>query len=217
MKTVINTLVAAALLLALGPSTASANHGNYRQWFAETLEWRMTYLPEVYQRSDVFGIPDFDFQGAATLVRTRNGLRGRIMTKVDTAGDAYTLWIVVINNPAACAVPFECGEPDLLVAETQASAYNGSGAISAADGNGGGVINLDYATDAGPLPDGLFSLFGEEPGLHRGNGFGAEVWYVIDIHPPIPEGGSWLDDLTTTNFPGGPAANHRIAIFRAVE
>ena len=175
-----------------------------------------TYLPDVYQKTDVLGIPNFDFQGAATLVRTRNGISGRLMSNVGTAGDAYTLWVVVINRPDKCMVPNECVEADLFDPATRSSAYNGTGAISASNGNGGGTINMDFATDAGPLPEGLFSLFGERPGLHRGRGFKAEVWLIVDIHPPIPAGESWLEDLTTTNFPGGPAANHLIAIFRAV-
>lgn len=73
------------------------------------------------------------------------------------------------------------------------------------------------AERTGALPTGQFVLFGDAPGVHRGNGFGAEIWLVVDLHLH-PGAESWEPDLTTTNFPGmGSAVNHRIAIFRALE
>ena len=215
MPKTIPATIMLALLLGSGPATAS--HSNYRGWVAESMQWRLSFLPTAYQKSDVFSTADFSPQGAATLQRTRNGISGRVMTNVGTAGDPYTLWVVVINNPGKCATPYACGEPDLFNPDTESSAYNGTGAISASNGNAGGVVNFDFRTTAGPLPDGLFALFGDNPGLNRGNGFGAEIWLIVDIHPQIVEGESWVEDLTTTNFPGGPAANHRIAFFPATE
>lgn len=212
----ITSIVLLCCLFLSNGAFADSKYGKVRGWIAESMEWRLSFLPTTHQESDVFGIPDFGFEGAATLKRTRNSIGGRIMTNVGTAGDAYTLWLVVINNPGACSST-PCAEADLFNPDTEASAYNGSGAISAANGVGGGVINLDFHTSAGPLPDGVFALFGENPGLQRGNGFGAEVWLVIDIHPSIPDGVSWVYDLTKTNLPGGPASNHRIAIFTATE
>ena len=207
------------LLFVTGPAVAGggSTYQGIRAAIAESMQWRLSFLPTAYQKTDVLSTDDFSFTGAATLERTRNGISGRVMSKVDTAGDAYTLWVIAINNPAACATPYVCGEPDLFNPDTESSAYNGTGAISMSDGNEGGVVNFDFESTAGPLPEGLFALFGDNPGVHRGNGFGAEIWLIIDIHPPIPEGGSWVDDLTTTNFPGGPARNHRIAIFPATE
>lgn len=214
----VSALIAAGVMFTAVTESAVADHKKARAISAKVLEKRLTYLPRVYQKADVLGIPNFENQGAATLIRSRNGISGRMMTNVATAGDPYTLWVVVINNPRACATPFECGLPDLENPATRTSAYNGSGAISAVNGNGGGVINLDFSTTAGPLPEGQFSLFGERPGLHRDRGFRAEIWLVVDIHPPIAPGESWLADLTTTNLDGqGPASNHRIAIFRAVK
>jgi hypothetical protein len=155
-------------------------------------------------------------------MRTGEGVRGRIMTRVSTAGDPYTLWIVVFNNPAACTDG--CGEDDLGVAEVGASVFNGGGAISSPDGQlkengkpaGGGVINFDFTLPAHPLPNGLFVLFGDTDGLYAGNGYGAEIHLVVDKHPSIQPGMSWLNDLTTTNFPGmGPATNDSFAVFLA--
>lgn len=212
----ITSLVLIICLALSSPAFADSKYERVRGWIAESMEWRLSYLPTTYQEADVVSLPGFAFEGAATMKRTRNGFSGRIMTNVATAGDAYTLWLVVINNPGACSST-PCAEADLFNPDTESSAYNGSGAISASNGKGGGVINFDFRATAGPLPDGVFALFGDNPGLQRGNGFGAEVWLVIDLHPPLPAGVSWVDDLTKTNFPGGPASNHRIAIFTAVE
>lgn len=157
------------------------------------------------------------YVGAAWLVRTRHGISGRIMTQVSTAGDPYTLWIVVFNNPAACGDD-GCNGMDLGNEEVGGSVFSGTGAISAADGKmeGGGVVNMDFHIPAEPLPNGLFLLFGDPDGLYKNNGFGAEIHLVVDKHPSIAPGMSWVDDLTTTNFPGGgPATNDSFAVFLA--
>lgn len=172
-----------------------------------------------YQTSNVVDASGADkgYVGAAWLVRTRHGISGRIMTQVSTAGDPYTLWIVVFNNPAACGDD-GCNGMDLANEEVGGSVYNGTGAISAADGNleGGGVVNMDFHFPAEPLPNGLFLLAGDPDGLYKKNGFGAEIHLVVDKHPSIAPGASWLDDLTTTNFPGaGPATNDSFAVFLA--
>jgi len=175
-----------------------------------------------YQTSDVIDVTGAGtfYQGASWLIRSEDEIEGRIMTKVTTAGDAYTLWIIVFNDPSECEGG--CGEDDLGNPEVGASVFNGSGAISAADGGlnrngkpaGGGVINFDFEIEAGNLPNDLFLLFGSEDGLAEDNGYGAEVHLVIDQHPPVPDGMSWIPDLTTTNFPGaGPATNNRVAVF----
>ena len=162
------------------------------------------------------------YVGAAWLMRTPDGVHGRIMTKVSTAGDPYTLWIVVFNNPAECATS-PCSANDLGNIDVGGSVFNGSGAISASDGGlkangkpaGGGVVNFDFILPAHPLPTGLFMLFGHDRnGLDTGNGYGAEIHLVIDKHPPIMPGMSWVPDLTTTNFPmAGPATNDSFAVF----
>jgi hypothetical protein len=206
------------LVSTVAVAGGNSKHERQRASNAEGLEWRMSFLPTVYQDTDVLNIPTFQSEGAAWIKRSKNGVSGRIMSNVATAGDPYTVWIVTINNPGGCATPYACADADLFNPDTQSSAYYGSGAISASNGNGGGVVNIDVAVTTGKLPDDQFVLFGDKPGLHRNNGFGAEIWLVIDIHPnPTP--GSWLDDLTTTNppNPAGPAFNHRIAIFRSVE
>lgn len=181
-----------------------------------------------YQRSNVLDATGSlsHYTGAAWLIRTEDGVRGRIMSKVSTAADPYTLWIVVFNNPDACAST-PCSEADLGNEAVNGSVFNGTGAISAeskAKGKGSGkgeghstgrgVVNMDFQIDAGGLPDGLFVLFGTSEGIAASAGYTAEIHLVVDKHPPIMPGMPWLEDLTTTNFPGmGPATNEAFAIF----
>lgn len=178
-----------------------------------------------FQSSDVIDVTGMDsfYQGGAWLVRSEDEIEGRIVSKVTTAGDPYTIWAVIFNNPEECAaVP--CADTDIANEAVNASVHFATSSISAADGGletngkpaGGGVINMDFEFEAGSLPDGLFVLVGNPDGLAEGNGYGAEIHLVVDNHPPIPDGMSWLPDLTTTNFPGaGPATNERAAIFLA--
>lgn len=199
IKTALITTIGTVLLAA----TASAEHGRY-------------------QTSNVLDVSGANkgYTGAAWLMRTGDGVRGRIMSQVSTAGDAYTLWVVVFNNPDACVDG--CDGSDLANAEVGGSVFSGTGAISTPDGqlnangkpSGGGVINFDFEIPAHPLPSGLFLLVGDPDGLYAGNGYGAEIHLVVDKHPPIPAGMSWVDDLTSTNFPGaGPAVNDVVAVF----
>ena len=162
------------------------------------------------------------YVGATWLIRTEDGISGRIMTQVSTAGDPYTLWIIVFNNPSACDGP--CDATDLGTAAVGGSVFAGTGAISAPDGilkkngkpAGGGVVNMDFSIPAHPLPNGLFLLFGDQDGLYAEHGYDAEIHLVVDKHPSIAPGMSWLDDLTTTNFPDmGPATNDSFAVFLA--
>lgn len=177
-----------------------------------------------YQTSNVIDVSGAGqpYPGAAWLIRSEDGIQGRIMTNVSTAGDPYTLWVVIFNNPAACIDG--CDASDLAIAEVGGSVFNGTGAISVPNGslhtNGkpapGGVLNMDFQVAADALPTGLFLLVGDPAGLHAGNGFGAEVHLVVDKHPPISPGMSWIVDLTETNFPGGgPATNEVVAVFLA--
>lgn len=186
-----------------------------------------------YQASDVIDVTGGEsfYQGAAWMVRTEGGVTGRIAAKVTTAGDAYTLWAVVFNNPEYCANhPAPCAESDLFIENVEGSVFFASSAISAADGGlkkngkpaGGGVINFDFRIDAGGQPDGQFVLLPDFKngfaGITDGNGNGAEIHLVVDRHPPVPDGMSWIPDLTSTNFPmQGPATNNRVAIFLACE
>lgn len=182
---------------------------------AEPLQWRSTFLPRRFQTANAFDTtagPDLR-QGAAWLIQSSHGIPGRMMTNVGTAGDPYTFLIAIFDNAAACEDG--CDENYLGNPHIRGSVYYGTAAISADNGKGGGVFNVDFNVVAGNIPNDLFILFGDPNGLHRGNGFNAEVHLVVDKHEPITPGmDPWIPALTSTNFPGtGPAVNSIAAVF----
>ena len=215
MKKLISISGLFMLTLAYMPASANNWHGYHHAQarLAEKLQKRASYLPRRYQTANAFDPASGNRQGAAWIVRSKNGFEGRIMSNVPTAGDPYTLWVVIFNNPSACDGP--CDDPDIANPEVGASIFNGSGAISTSNGKGGGVVNLNFDVVAGNLPNDLFVLVGEGSGLRRNNGYDAQVVLVIDQHPAITPGAdSWIGDLTETNFPGmGPATSITFAIF----
>jgi len=204
-------LLAIALVIVASPARSDNAKAN-----------KKTYQANTYQAVDMVGLDTGTAQGAAWLIRSKNRLQGRVMVNVATAGDAYTIWWVIFNNPKKCTyTPCTVGAnplDDLLNPAVGVSIFSASGAISAHNGNAEdgtsvGVINVDVKTVAGRHPRGLFVLdwvdgtpFGDR--LARGNGFGAEVHLVVDQHPNFE---SWVEELTTTNF--GPNSNHRAAVF----
>jgi hypothetical protein len=211
--------VLAFLGLAFAAITVTADEQKMDRNFdsaAETANSR-SHVSRRYQTANVFDALAGPGQrlGAAWLVRTRDGIRGRIMTNVPTAGDPYTLWAVVYNNPSACIDG--CNDEDLFNPRVRGSVYNLSGAISSSNSLGSGVINIDFELLGGKLPNDLFVLLGHPKGLLRNRGFKAEIVLVVDQHPPIVPGeDSWIADLTTTNFPGmGAATSIAVAVFVA--
>lgn len=202
------------LLGAISGPVAAADTSD----LANQLQLAATYQSSRFQTANVFspatgpGVR----QGAAWLMRSKNGLRGRIMVNVPTAGDPYSLWIAVFANPSACATS-PCSSTDIANPDVLGSVFNGSGAISADNGKGGGVVNIDFSQLAGRLSSGLFVLGGNSHGLLRNKGFKAEVHMVVHQHPPImPGADSWIADLTTTHGPGGgPNKNVAVGIFAA--
>ena len=185
---------------------------------------------------DGVAVPINDQTGAAWLNRGKSRIQGRVMTRVRQARVAYTVWIVLFNNPMQCAPP-GCAGMDLGNPAVEGVVYYGNGAISAhgsPQDTRGGVINLDISmTDEG-LPKGLFRLDDAlenripfwADGLNHGNGLCAEIHLVIDQHAtPFNKRGftSWVADLTSTVFPGTgmPAgmvvSNHRVAVFPATD
>ena len=203
-----------ALLVTLTFSTTASGDGG---GFSKASFWSW-WASSRYQTADVKSLPFFQNVGAVTLVRERNKISGRIMANVARlpgpeadpptpgGGRAQTVWLIVVNNPSKCAIP-TCLSPmdaDLLNPATRTTIFNATGAIVQYDDDGNGVVNADFAVEAGRLPNGLFILEGSQRALYHGNGFKALVIVVIDQHPPLEPGESWIYDLTTTETPGGP-------------
>lgn len=114
-------------------------------------------------------------QGArANLVRNRNGLSFRITTNSLTPGNAYTLWLVVVNNPEACD-PKPCTGPDIILdPATDSQVRYAAGSVAGRSGRG---------TFAGSVREGPLS--GWLPDRSLEDAMAAEVHLVINDHGPM--------------------------------
>lgn len=114
---------------------------------------------------------------AARLVRNANGISFQLNTNSLTPGNAFTLWLVVIDNPGACATT-PCAAPDIIGNE-DADAQVRFAAGHVAGGSGAGTFA--GAVRLGPL-------LGWLPDRAFDNVMGAEVHLVINDHgPQLPE------------------------------
>lgn len=110
----------------------------------------------------------------AKLVRNDSGISYQIHARDLNAGNAYSLWLVVINNPAACAsTPCTAGDILLNPATDSQVRLGGTGTIAGSSGRG----NLAGAVKVGPLSGWL-------PGGSLQDPRAAEIHLVINDHGP---------------------------------
>ena len=112
----------------------------------------------------------------AKLVRSSDGIRYRFDTTNLVAGNAYTLWVVVINDPSACdttpcAVTQIMGDPAVDGQVT----WGGVGKV----GRDNGTARFRSRIEAGPLLDGWLQVQGLDDPM------GAEIGLVLNDHGPI--------------------------------
>ena len=181
-----------------------------------------TVLKPIIMGEEVVG---YEEVGAAWLKRSKDRFDGRIMTTVDTAGIPYTVWWVVFNNPAGCIT--ECGPADLMAdggAAADVAIFNASGAISAMDGMGKGVINFDMSAIGGEGAS-IGSQVPPPPAadappwnrvLKKNNARCAEIHLDVNVHanPPLNSNGyvNWVAELT---YPRPPGNTESFAVFKA--
>jgi hypothetical protein len=116
----------------------------------------------------------------APLVRDRDGVRYRIDTRGLVPGNAYTVWFVVVNDPAACdASP--CAPPQIIGDPAVAGqvTYWKDGEVARRDG----TAHFGARIKAGLLLDGWLQVQGLDDPL------GAEIHLVLNNHGPV------IDDL----------------------
>jgi hypothetical protein len=126
---------------------------------------------------------------SAQLVRNDNGIAYRMNTKGLEEGNAYTLWLVVVNNPSAClATP--CAAPEIINnPATDSQIRFAAGHLAGASGNG---------TFAGSVSEGPLS--GWLSGRTLEESQGAEIHLVVNDHgPAIAE---FMPDMINT-YRGG--------------
>lgn len=110
----------------------------------------------------------------AKLTRTSSGISYSIKTHSLRAGNAYTVWVVVINDPAECASS-PCSPTDIFKnPDTDAQVLYGTGHVVGSSGKAG----FGGHVSRGPLPQGWLPDQGlEDPR-------GAEVHLVLNDHGP---------------------------------
>jgi hypothetical protein len=121
---------------------------------------------------------------SAHVVRTRNGVNFRVNTNSLMPGHAYTLWVVIFNEPDKClTAPDTCTPADLFHPGAKPDMLYGAGVIA----GGSGTATLAGRTRVGDVsgsvqaPAGLLSYGLIDPG-------GAEFHLVVHDHGPvIPE------------------------------
>ena len=126
---------------------------------------------------------------SATLTRNANGISYRLHTNSLTANSAYTLWVVVVNNPAACASS-PCSAPEIIQnPATDSQVVFGTGLVAGGSGEATFAGALKEGDLAGWLPDRSF----EDAGT-------AEIHLVLNDHgAKIP---AYMPDMIKT-YRGG--------------
>lgn len=146
------------LLLAVLSSPAAAAAGRQTapvRWHAQT------------------GGTDLVEGASAALIRTDDGISYRFDTRGLTPGNAYTLWLVVIDHPESC-VHSPCVGGDFLVnAAPDAQVTYAAGHVVGGTGNATFAGHLAAGPVDGWLPDRSFD-----------NPRGAEVHLVVNDHGP---------------------------------
>jgi hypothetical protein len=121
----------------------------------------------------------------ATLVRRSDGVSFSFRTTDLRAGHAYTVWFVVINNPAACAAT-PCSGPDIVLnPATDSQVTYGAGHVSGGAGRAAFAGSFHAGAIDGWLPDG---------GMW--DPMTAQIQLVLNDHGPVIP--SYLPEMTHT-------------------
>jgi hypothetical protein len=156
-----SAVVLGAFLVGVLPAGAVAAPATIQR---EPVRWHM-------QSGNVHGSP-VGSGATATLVRTSSGLSYSINTEALEAGHAYTVWVVVINDPAACTAS-PCSPQDILLTpETDSQVTYGTGHVVGGSGRAG----FGGTLRTGPIPDGWLP----DQGLDDPQG--AQVQLVLNDH-----------------------------------
>lgn len=113
---------------------------------------------------------------SAQVVRNDNGIAYQLRTTGLQPGNAYTLWLVVINNPSICAAD-ACTAGEIFNPASDSQVRFAAGHVAGGSGQG---------TFAGHVSEGALS--GWLPNRELDDARGAEVHLVLNDHgPALPE------------------------------
>ena len=153
--------VAAGALLVAGAASAAAAEVQ-----REPMRWHM--------QSGNVHLSEVGAGARAKLVRTANGLSYSVRTDQLQPGHAYTVWVVVVNDPQNCSAS-PCSPQDIILnPATNGQVTYGTGHVVGMSGKSG----FGGALRRGPLPAGWLP----DQGLDDPQG--AEVHLVFNDHGP---------------------------------
>ena len=131
--------------------------------------------------------------GSSQLVRTAHGVSYSLRTSGLEPGHAYTLWIVVFNNPAACATPYACGEPDIVGnAAAQPDMLYAAGHVVGGSGTGTFGGHLKVGDGDGSVSAPVAGL----PAYTLLDPYGAMVIFALHDHGPMLP--AYMPDMITS-------------------
>lgn len=133
----------------------------------------------VYTVLDLFGEP----VGTSTLFRNRRSLSFRFRTTDLQPGHAYTLWMVIFNEPENCQSPTpesRCSDPDTENEAAKPDIIYAAGRVVGASGEATFAGHRSVGDDSGSIsaPVGL-------PAYGLMNPLGAEIHLVVHHHGPM--------------------------------
>ncbi|HUG94029.1 MAG TPA: hypothetical protein VML55_24575 [Planctomycetaceae bacterium] len=139
----------------------------------------------------VVGFADGAVVGSARLVRTPNGVNFTLSTSALTPGHAYTLWIVIFNEPGSCSVPNQCAPGDIGSDAAKPDMMYAAGALS------GGTDTATFArrVNVGDV-SGSINAPVHLPSYGLLDPYGAEIWLAVHDHgEKLPE---FMPDMIKT-------------------
>lgn len=140
---------------------------------------------------DVLAFGTMTVTGRSKLKRTGSGISASLQTSALTPGDVVTVWIVVFNNPQACATS-PCTADDRFNDDVDAHAVYGAGHVIGGNGTAGYGVHL-HVGDASRE-----DLWNQgRPALT--DPFGAEIHLILRTHGQ-KQPGSVHDQIHSANL-----------------
>lgn len=128
--------------------------------------------------------PVVPVEGAeSTLVRTDTGVTARVKTNSLPQGAAFTLWMVVFNEPENCEYGSEisqCGDPDIANPDVVADVMYVAGNVIGNSGKASFAGHRKIGDNSGSIFFPLLPPGVQPPGLQ--NPRGAEIHMVVHSH-----------------------------------
>jgi hypothetical protein len=131
----------------------------------------------------IYRFADGAIVGSSEVVRGPNGISFRLATTGLEPGYAYTVWVVVFNNPSACTAPTPfslCSDPDVGNPAAMPDVLYGTGHVV----GGPGTVTFAGHRRAGDGTGSITAPVGL-PAFGLTDPAGAEILLVVHEHGPV--------------------------------